>query len=49
MLDLLRSLADEGTRAVIMVTHDAAAGARGDRLIRIRDGLIESIEKPRQT
>ena len=49
VLDLLRSLADEGTRAVIMVTHDAAAGARGDRLIRIRDGLIESIEKPRQT
>jgi len=44
VLDLLRSLADEGSRAVIMVTHDTAAGARGDRLVRIRDGRIESIE-----
>lgn len=46
VLDLLRSLADDGSRAVVMVTHDAAAGARGDRLVRIRDGRIESIERP---
>ncbi|MBU6294401.1 MAG: ABC transporter ATP-binding protein [Planctomycetes bacterium] len=46
VLDLLRSLADDGSRAVVMVTHDAAAGARGDRLVRIRDGRIESIEHP---
>lgn len=44
VLELLRSLADGKTRAVIMVTHDNAAGARGDRLVRIRDGLVESVE-----
>jgi ABC-type lipoprotein export system ATPase subunit len=27
-----------------MVTHDPSAAAYGDRLVRIRDGLIEAIE-----
>lgn len=49
VLKLLRSLADEGSRAVIMVTHDAAAGALADRLVRIRDGRIESIGSPGRT
>jgi putative ABC transport system ATP-binding protein len=43
VLALLRSLPDGGKRAVVMVTHDPAAAAVGDRLVRLRDGQIEAI------
>jgi putative ABC transport system ATP-binding protein len=42
VLALLRSLPEDGRRAVVIVTHDPAAAAVGDRLVRLRDGLIES-------
>jgi putative ABC transport system ATP-binding protein len=42
VLALLRSLPEPGKRAVVMVTHDRTAAEYGDRLIVIRDGLIES-------
>lgn len=42
ILALLRSLPDGGRRAVVMVTHDAAAAAIGDRLVTIRDGLLDT-------
>jgi putative ABC transport system ATP-binding protein len=42
ILTLLRSLPESGRRSVVMVTHDAQAAAYGNRLIKIRDGLIES-------
>ncbi len=42
ILKLLRSLPEPGRRAVVMVTHDAQAAEYGDRVIHIRDGLIES-------
>jgi putative ABC transport system ATP-binding protein len=41
-LNLLRSLPAPGRRAVVMVTHDAAAAAFGDRVIHLRDGLVEA-------
>jgi putative ABC transport system ATP-binding protein len=41
ILALLRSLPESGRRTVVMVTHDPAAAAYGDRVIHIRDGLIE--------
>jgi putative ABC transport system ATP-binding protein len=44
ILKLLRSLPALGRTAVVMVTHDQHAAAYGDRLIQIRDGLIESDE-----
>jgi putative ABC transport system ATP-binding protein len=44
ILALLRELPEKGKRAVVMVTHDPQAAAVGDRLVRIRDGLIESEE-----
>jgi putative ABC transport system ATP-binding protein len=47
ILNLLRSLPESGKRSVVMVTHDPTAGAYGDRLVHIRDGLIESIEQLR--
>jgi putative ABC transport system ATP-binding protein len=44
VLALLRGLPDDGRRAVVMVTHDPAAAAVGDRLVRIRDGRLEQME-----
>jgi putative ABC transport system ATP-binding protein len=44
VLELLRSLPRAGKRSVIMVTHDRSAAEYGDRLVQIRDGLIESDE-----
>ena len=44
ILALLSRLPEPGKRAVIMVTHDPAAAAYGTRLVRIRDGLVESDE-----
>jgi putative ABC transport system ATP-binding protein len=41
ILKLLRSLPESEGRTVIMVTHEAALAAYGDRLILIRDGLVE--------
>jgi putative ABC transport system ATP-binding protein len=42
ILALLRSLPESGRRTVVMVTHDPAAAAYGDRVVHIRDGLIET-------
>jgi putative ABC transport system ATP-binding protein len=47
ILALLRSLPDTGGQSVVMVTHDQKAAEYGDRLIRIRDGLIEAEERVR--
>lgn len=41
VLALLRGLPEDGRRSVVIVTHDAAAAAVGDRLVRIRDGRVE--------
>ena len=44
ILSLLSKLPEPGKRAVVMVTHDPTAAAFGTRLVKIRDGLIESDE-----
>src|SRR5713226_5617268 len=44
ILTMLRGLPEAGRRSVVMVTHDPQAAGYGDRLITIRDGLIESEE-----
>jgi putative ABC transport system ATP-binding protein len=44
ILVLLRELLADGSRAVVMVTHDARAAAYGDRIIHLRDGQIEAEE-----
>jgi putative ABC transport system ATP-binding protein len=43
VLGLLRSLPEDGRRAVVMVTHDPHAATYGDRVVHIRDGLIAEI------
>src|SRR5258708_5449793 len=45
VLSLLRSLPEPGKRSVVMVTHDAEAARYGDRIVHLRDGLIESEER----
>ena len=44
ILTLLASLPEPERRAVVMVTHDPAAARYGTRLVRLRDGLVESDE-----
>jgi ABC-type lipoprotein export system ATPase subunit len=45
VLDLLRSIADEG-RAVVMVTHQAEATARADRVLRLEHGRLAAGHGP---
>ena len=40
VLELLRGAADDG-RAVVLVTHDAAATSAADRVLRLVDGRLE--------
>ena len=44
ILALLRRLPDVSRRAVVMVTHDPTAASIADRIIHIRDGLIDTEE-----
>jgi putative ABC transport system ATP-binding protein len=44
ILNLLRRLPEAGQRSVVVVTHDPQAAAYGDRLVHIRDGLVQSEE-----
>jgi putative ABC transport system ATP-binding protein len=51
ILTLLRGLPESGRCAVVIVTHDPAAAAYGDRIVHIRDGLMEgasSVDGERQ-
>ncbi len=45
ILSLLRALPEVGKRAVVMVTHDPACAAYGDRIVHIRDGLVDNEER----
>jgi putative ABC transport system ATP-binding protein len=42
VLELFRDTVKERGQTVIMVTHDPRAAALADRVIRLRDGLVES-------
>ncbi|MBQ4613665.1 MAG: ABC transporter ATP-binding protein [Akkermansia sp.] len=42
ILDLLFSLAEEGGKTLVTVTHDASIAARGDRTLIIRDGVVDN-------
>lgn len=44
ILELLRGLASNDGRAVVIVTHDSRTFPYGDRMVRIEDGLITSKE-----
>jgi putative ABC transport system ATP-binding protein len=46
VLDLLRSLVDEGGRAAVIVTHDERVLRIADRIIEVADGRIRERESP---
>lgn len=48
VLELLCALAHEHNRAVVVVTHDSRILDLGDRLVRLEDGRVSSIEHPNQ-
>jgi len=41
IIDLLLTLAREGKKTLLIVTHDARLAARGDRTLQIVDGVLE--------
>ena len=40
ILDLLFELAEQGGKTLVVVTHDPAIAARGDRVLTIKDGVV---------
>jgi putative ABC transport system ATP-binding protein len=49
IMELLRDVAVQSNRAVIVVTHDNRVFAFGDRIAHMDDGHIERVEEKRQT
>jgi putative ABC transport system ATP-binding protein len=45
VMELLRNVAVEPDRAVIVVTHDSRVFDFGDRIVHMNDGRIERVEK----
>ena len=45
IMDLLVELNRQHRQTFVLVTHDASVGARAERMVRMRDGLIESDER----
>jgi putative ABC transport system ATP-binding protein len=46
VMELLRRVAVQPGRAVIVVTHDSRVFTFGDRIIHMSDGLVEKVESP---
>ena len=44
ILNLLRAVTENGERSVLIVTHNAVTANIADRVIRLRDGEIISVE-----
>lgn len=43
---MLRKLVDEREQTIVLVTHDAEVAALADRVVHLRDGLIEHDDEP---
>jgi putative ABC transport system ATP-binding protein len=44
-LNLMKNLVKEHGKTIVMVTHDPKAASFGTRLIKLKDGLLDSDEK----
>jgi putative ABC transport system ATP-binding protein len=42
---LLRRLVDEQQQTIVLVTHDPEVGRLADRIIRLRDGCVEGVDR----
>ncbi len=45
VMDLIKAMAAKNSQTIVMVTHDVSLAAYADKIIRIKDGHIESIEE----
>jgi putative ABC transport system ATP-binding protein len=45
VLNLMKSLVKDHGKTIVMVTHDPKAASYGTRLIKLKDGLLDSDEK----
>jgi putative ABC transport system ATP-binding protein len=48
VMELLRELASTQGRAVVVVTHDPRLERFADRVVRVEDGLIQSIDSTKE-
>ena len=46
VLELLQRLNREGRQTIVLATHSAAAARRAGRIVHLRDGKVEGIERP---
>ena len=46
VLELVAEARRERGLTVVLVTHDPGVAARGDRIVRLRDGRVERIDRP---
>jgi ABC-type lipoprotein export system ATPase subunit len=45
-LDLLQELNREHRQTIVLATHSAEAARRAGRIVHLRDGKVEGIERP---
>lgn len=46
VMDLIGELNKKNKQTFVIVTHDPAVGERADRVLKLRDGIIEKEYKP---
>ena len=49
ILELIERLNQQNGQTFVLVTHDARVAERAQRILRMRDGVIESDERPTRT
>ena len=45
VMELIKEMASKHNQTIVMVTHDNSLAAYADKIIHIKDGIIESIER----
>ncbi len=45
VMELIKDMAAKNNQTIVMVTHDVSLAAYADKIIHIKDGIIESIER----
>ncbi len=45
VMELIKEMAEKHNQTIVMVTHDTSLAAYADKIIRVKDGKIESVEE----